>query len=118
MVATGQLDEEKRPQVKEALLRRHRHQGVKDKKTKDEKKFEKDMAKFMGQKGRRRSSMLPGIDRTQQKEKKDSGAKETTNNDNRSIGEIGRSQSSGAGPQGLSMEQSKIIVFCSFTFTL
>ena len=104
MVATGQLDEEKRPQVKEALLRRHRHQGLKDKKTRDEKKFEKDMMKFMGQKGRRRSSMFPGIDRT------NSESKEVKKDAERPIGEIGRSQSSGA-TQGLSMEQSKLSFF-------
>ena len=117
MIATGQLEEEKRSQVKEALLRRHRHHGVRDKKTKDEKKFEKDMMRMMGQKGRRRSSMFPGVPIASPS---DTSKGETE----RSVGEIGRSQSSSGngGVTELSMEQSKnnwgIFVVCFSSFGL
>ncbi|XP_038073994.1 electroneutral sodium bicarbonate exchanger 1-like [Patiria miniata] len=58
MVATGQLEEENRPNVKEALIRKHRHHQ--QKKSKGEKQMEKQAGR-----GRRRSSLYPGIDRSQ-----------------------------------------------------
>ncbi|XP_033628875.1 sodium bicarbonate cotransporter 3-like [Asterias rubens] len=58
MVATGQLPDEDRPNVKEALIRKHRHHL--QKKSKGEKQMEKQAGR-----GRRRSSLYPGIDRSQ-----------------------------------------------------
>ncbi|XP_022111839.1 electroneutral sodium bicarbonate exchanger 1-like [Acanthaster planci] len=58
MIATGQLEDENRPYVKEALIRKHRHHL--QKRSKEEKQMEKQAGR-----GRRRSSLYPGIDRSQ-----------------------------------------------------
>ena len=84
LVATNVLEEDQRIIAREALLTRHRHHKQKKKKEPENKAYNK---------GRRKSSMFPGMDRA--------------------MSDIGRSQSTGNNT--VSMEQGTLIGFFAVT---